>query len=313
MIRRRTLLTTALAAGTAIGLAACEGDDTSGTDPSASGAAAIDGVTVSGEVGAEPTVTFTAPLAVTEPASKIVVQGDGAAIAAGDVVALHTAYLGAKDGKVLQSAWQGAPANILAADAEANGQETADFLQTATVGSRFVMLGQVQDSTGQAVPIVQVSDIVSKVLPRAEGTATPPPADQPQFTLDGSGVPQLEGAPSAPAPTSTVATVTIAGDGPVTEAGQTLVMHYSGWKYSDGSSFDSSWERGAPFAFVLGQGQVIAGWDGPLAGQKVGSQLLLVIPPAEAYGEKGTSQSELAGETLIFVADILDAVAPVSA
>lgn len=107
--------------------------------------------------------------------------------------------------------------------------------------------------------------------------------------------------------------MTIAGDGPVTEAGQTLVMHYSGWKYSDGDSFDSSWERGAPFAFVLGQGQVIAGWDGPLAGQKVSDQLLLVIPPAEAYGEKGTSQSELAGETLIFVADILDAVAPVSA
>lgn len=310
MIPRRTLLTTALAAGTALGLAACGGDDGSGAEPSASGGSTIDAVTVSGEVGAEPVVTFQAPLSITEPASKIVVEGTGEAIAAGDMVALHTAYIGAQDGKVLQSAWQGAPANVLAADAKTNGAQTAEFLQTAKVGGRFVMLGQVQDSSGTAVPIVQVSDIVSKVLPRAAGTATPPPADQPQFTLGDSGVPQLSGVPSAPAPTSTVATVTIEGDGPVTEDGQTLVMHYSGWKYSDGSPFDSSWERGAPFEFVLGQGQVIAGWDGPLAGQKVGSQVLLVIPPAEAYGEKGSSTSQLAGETLIFVADILDAVAP---
>src|SRR5699024_11741363 len=77
-------------------------------------------------------------------------------------------------------------------------------------------------------------------------------------------------------------------------------------KWSDGSQFDSSWERGAPFGFVLGQGQVITGWDESLVDAAVGSQLMLVIPPSEAYGDQG----ELAGETLIFVVDVLDAARP---
>ena len=69
------------------------------------------------------------------------------------------------------------------------------------------------------------------------------------------------------------------------------------------SRFDSSWERGAPFSFVQGGGQVIAGWDENLLDLTVGSQVMLVIPPEEAYGDQG----ELAGETLIFVVDVLDA------
>lgn len=309
MIRRRTLLTSALAAGTAIGLSACGDDASSGT--ATTGAAAIDGVTVSGEVGAEPKVTFPTPLSVTKPESKVVTPGTGAAVAEGDILSLHTAYVGAEDGKVLQSAWQGAPANVLVASADQNGEETATFLTTCGVGARFAMLGQVQDNTGQAVSIVQVSDIVSVALAKAQGAAQQIPADQPQFTLGDDGRPTLSGTPTTPAPAATVATVAIQGDGADTVDGNTLVMHYTGWKLSDGSQFDSSWDRGTPFAFALGAGQVIAGWDGPLAGQKVGSQLLLVIPPVDGYGEKtADNTSELAGETLVFVADILDSVPP---
>src|SRR5699024_2790889 len=95
-------------------------------------------------------------------------------------------------------------------------------------------------------------------------------------------------------------------EGDTARKGDYLTMQYTGWKWSDGSQFDSSWERGAPFGFVLGQGQVITGWDESLVDAAVGSQLMLVIPPSEAYGDQG----ELAGETLIFVVDVLDAARP---
>lgn len=315
MIRRRTLLTSALGGASALGLAACGADDPSGggTSSASSSPSPIDAVEVSGEVGAEPTVTFDAPLTITGPASKIVTAGDGAVIAEGDVLGLRTVYVDAKSGQVLQSAWQGAPANLLAVDAAANGQETADFLTTATVGSRILMLGQVTDQTGRTLSVVQVSDIVATMLPRATGTPQPIPADQPQITLADDGAPQLQDPRITAPPAQTIATVTIQGDGTETADGDTLAMHYTGWKLSDGSQFDSSWDRGEPFSFPLGQGRVIAGWDGPLNGQRVGSQLLLVIPPAEAYGEAGQGTSELAGETLIFVADILGAIPPAGA
>lgn len=314
MIRRRTLLTTALGGASALGLAACgAGGSSESGSSSASSASALDAVTISGEAGAEPTVTFDAPLTITGPASKVITAGDGAAIAEGDVLGLHTVYVDAQDGTVLQSSWQGAPANLLAVDAAANGQETADFLTSATVGSRILMLGQVADQTGRTLSVVQVSDIVATMLPRATGAAQPVPADQPQFTLADDGAPQLQDPRIAAPPAQTIATVTIQGDGAPTADGDTLAMHYTGWKLSDGSQFDSSWDRSEPFSFVLGQGRVIAGWDGPLAGQAVGSQVLLAIPPAEAYGEAGQGTSELAGETLIFVADILGAIPPAGA
>lgn len=74
------------------------------------------------------------------------------------------------------------------------------------------------------------------------------------------------------------------GDGPLPEAGKTVVVHYTGY-LEDGTKFDSSVDRGQPFKFVLGQGQVIKGWDEGVAKLKVGSKAVLLIPPGIAYGE----------------------------
>ena len=68
------------------------------------------------------------------------------------------------------------------------------------------------------------------------------------------------------------------GAGDTTVAGDYLTMHYTGWKWSDGSQFDSSWDRSAPFSFVQGQGQVITGWDENLLDLAVGSQVMLGGP-----------------------------------
>jgi peptidylprolyl isomerase len=74
---------------------------------------------------------------------------------------------------------------------------------------------------------------------------------------------------------------------------------------STSEEFDASWSRGSPFAFPLGAGQVIGGWDQDVVGMKVGGRRELIIPPALGYGDRGAGDKIKAGETLIFVVDLL--------
>ncbi|GAA1487730.1 FKBP-type peptidyl-prolyl cis-trans isomerase [Brachybacterium sacelli] len=313
MIRRRTLLTTALAATAAIGLAACSED---GSDPEATGAAsdagggepALSGVTVGEDLGAEPTVEFSAPLAISGPDAQVIVPGDGAKIAEGDNLIWRSLYADAATGETLQSWWQGAPASGLRVDAEGVGQSALEALTTATVGSRVAMAGWQTSQSGDNYSLVQVADIDRVVDPlRAEGESGDPSGDFPAVTLDDKGAPALQDTPQGDPPTETVREELIVGTGERTREGDYLVMHYTGWSWADGKQFDSSWERDAPFSFVQGAGRVIPGWDQGLLDLPVGSQVMLVLPPAAAYGEKGENDEELNGQTLIFVIDVLDA------
>ena len=96
------------------------------------------------------------------------------------------------------------------------------------------------------------------------------------------------------------------GEGAEAAPGTTAVVHYVGVAYSTGEEFDASWNRGEPFAFPLGAGQVIAGWDRGVVGMKVGGRRRLVIPPDLGYGARGAGSAVGPGETLIFVVDLLD-------
>lgn len=94
------------------------------------------------------------------------------------------------------------------------------------------------------------------------------------------------------------------GEGPRPQSGQQVRVHYTGW-LTDGSKFDSSIDRGDPFAFPLGQGRVIRGWDEGVALMQVGEKRRLIIPPQLGYGERGAGGVIPPGATLIFDVELL--------
>jgi FKBP-type peptidyl-prolyl cis-trans isomerase FkpA len=99
-----------------------------------------------------------------------------------------------------------------------------------------------------------------------------------------------------------------AGTGAMPKSGQTCVMHYTGWLYQNGvkgKKFDSSVDRGEPFEFVIGQKQVIAGWDEGVATMKVGGKRTLIIPPALGYGARGAGGAIPPNATLMFDVELL--------
>ena len=95
-----------------------------------------------------------------------------------------------------------------------------------------------------------------------------------------------------------------AGTGAQAEAGKVVVVHYQG-QLLDGTVFDSSWDRGAPFEFTLGQGEVIAGWDEGISYMKEGGRAMLIIPSDLAYGPGGNG-SIPPYSTLVFYVQLLD-------
>ena len=111
--------------------------------------------------------------------------------------------------------------------------------------------------------------------------------------------------PEGDVPTELVITDLIEGDGREAKAGDTVSTHYVGVAWSTGEEFDASWGRGAPLDFRVGVGQVIQGWDQGILGMKVGGRRQLTIPAHLAYGNQSPSPLIKAGETLIFVVDLL--------
>ena len=98
------------------------------------------------------------------------------------------------------------------------------------------------------------------------------------------------------------------GSGPVPQAGQTVTVNYTGWLFVNGkkgNKFDSSLDRGTPFSFTLGQGQVIKGWDEGLATMHVGGKRTLIIPPDLGYGATGAGAVIPPDATLMFDVDLL--------
>jgi peptidylprolyl isomerase len=97
----------------------------------------------------------------------------------------------------------------------------------------------------------------------------------------------------------------VVGTGDEAVSGKNVDVHYVGVSWMTRKEFDSSWDRGEPFSFGLGAGQVIKGWDEGVAGMRVGGRRRIIIPPSLAYGRRGAGGVIGPDETLVFVVDLL--------
>jgi peptidylprolyl isomerase len=193
------------------------------------------------------------------------------------------------------------------------------------VGSRVLLIAPPADGFGaQGNPsvgifppdtIMFVIDIVSSVAPQtmADGKAVTRPADPGLPTVTSGKNPKIT-VPKVNPPTGLEERVLVQGAGAKVGQGQTILAEYVGVVWRDGKQFDSSWDAGRhPFAARIAtsdssdaQNGVIEGWVKGLVGQKVGSRVLLVVPPKLGYGNAGNTDAGIKGtDTLVFVIDIL--------
>ena len=264
-----------------------------------------------------PVLKFAKPLNVKQSTHKVITEGTGDQLTQGQLASVNFVEVDTRTGKVVRTSY-GATPQTVQLDPASGVPPLIEGLLATKVGGQVLVALAPQDYAKKlqgAVKGVKATDTLlflmspTKVTAaRAAGTAVPPVDGLPTVTLDASGKPTIAVPSAVPAPTSLVVQPLIKGDGPVVQAGQSVLVHYTGVVYATGKQFDSSWDRGQPANFVIGQGKVIPGWDKGIVGQTVGSQLLLVIPPADGYGTSGNSQAGISGtDTLVFVVDILDA------
>lgn len=313
---RKTLIS-ALAV-TALLLTGC-GDDSGDGDAAESPAVdasnakstSLDDIEVTGEPDEKPEVSFEAPLVIEESASTVVSEGDGDAVEEGQQVTANMTLVSGNSGEIVESGYDSGQPSGFPVDTEQINQALYDAVIDVPVGSRVLMSLNGSATSGDAPEtLVYIIDIVSaeklpEPLEKAEGTEADLPAGLPKVTRDNSGKPSIE-EPKGDPPSGLTVEPTIVGEGEEVKEGQTVQAHYSGWLYDDVTkTFDSSWDRGEPFSFTVGAGEVIKGWDEAVAGQKVGSQLLLIVPPDKGYGEQGSPPNIPGDATLIFVVDIL--------
>ena len=275
-------------------------------------------IAVSGAFGTKPTVTIPK---VDPPASlqaKHLISGHGTLVAKGDLaVADLTAYTWKGTATKKVSELSTGQAEPLTVGSTISGLDKS--LEGSRVGSRLLItippkdgFGSKGDSslgvTGQDT-LVLVVDVLGSYQKTAsahgthemvKGTGLPTVGTSSPGTAPPVHIPQT--APPAKLQVQTL----IQGTGPVVKKGRLLVAQYEGVIWRTGKVFDSTWKSGTPAGFQIGTGQVIKGWDDSLVGKRVGSRVLLVVPPADGYGKKGSSQAGIKGtDTLVFVVDIL--------
>jgi len=287
--------------------------------PAASTAGPLAKITVEGNAGEKPTLKFSAPFSAAKTIHTVLVPGAGDKLAKNQKVTFDFVVVNGRTGKELGSSYGANPASAVLDKTHVSPGIVDGFLD-ATVGSRLLVAVAPKDGLAKGLSssgvkkndtLLFLVDIktVRTPLTRATGDAVTPPVGLPTVQLDSTGKPTITVPPAGTvAPTELVVQPLVVGTGPVVASGQTITVHYTGVIWASGKQFDSSWDRGAPIDFAIGTGKVIKGWDQALVGQTVGSQLLVIVPPALGYGATGNTSAGITGtDTLVFVVDILDA------
>jgi peptidylprolyl isomerase len=258
------------------------------------GSASTPTVKVTGDAGKEPKLTYSKPLAITDVSSQVIWEGSGPKLVDGGPVLLDFRLEKARDASLVKGTYSSVPEPFTLTP-ETLSPDLYDALSGESVGARILLLLPATSETSSFASVMVVD-----VLPtRASGQAVPPRAGLPAVTLGSDGEPTIA-TPNGSPPSDALVQVLIKGDGEQVAKGATVTVQYAGVRWSDGSTYDSTWAQGGPKSFDLSAG-ILPGLAEGLVEQTVGSQVMLVIPPASG-GAVGAED-----DTLVLVVDILAA------
>jgi FKBP-type peptidyl-prolyl cis-trans isomerase len=322
---RRLLAITVIPLLACLVIAGCGSSKPSASSSSSSSAAANSSnanasVSVAGAFGTTPVVKIPKLNANNKLTVKTVIPGTGSTVTKADAMAANfVLYFWSGTSNTLK-------ANTFTQNPTVIGGTMLPGLETALigqkVGSRVLAVippaegygtsGNSQLGITGSTTLVFVIDVIKSYADTASAFGSQQSSgggSLPTVTAHAGSAPPIA-IPANNPPSGLVTKTLIKGSGPKVVKGQFVIAQYTGSIWRTKKVFDSSWTSGSPFGFVIGASpeQVIPGWDTGLAGQTVGSRVMLVIPPKDAYGSAGQSQAGITSkDTLVFVVDIIDA------
>ena len=297
-------------------LAACGGDDSDDSTINPDAKAGFDAVSISGDFGSNPDVTWKAQMSTDEMDIKTLIEGDGPEVTADDAVLVNFWIgNGFTEEQAFSSYDDNAPESIDLSNKDIL-PVFSDSLVGETVGSRVAVTVNAEDVFGAAGnPSLGIANKDSVLF--VFDVMGPYPIDAPyvekgvdwtpDLVLDADGLPEAMRFMGRPKPTGELQVATLVeGDGPVIKKDDSILANYLGQAYARPKPFDTNF--GSPATKFSLAGGVIEGWTKALTGLTVGSRVMLAIPPELGYGPEGNEGAKIKGtDTIYFLIDVLGA------
>lgn len=261
------------------------------------------------------------PFQVNKTTVQVKTQGTGAAVKSDELASVSYVAVDGRTGKTLADTFANSAGPMYLKDptqlpglVKAVSGKKAGTIETIAIppDEAFGSSGNSDLGVTRKDTIVLYLKINGSSPNIAHGTTVAPTKGMPTVKWNGILKPATITMPNTAAPKKLQSANLINGTGATVKKGQTLTALYTGviWKNGKaGKVFDSTGNPGrygVPASFVIGEGQVIKGWDKALVGKKVGDRVEIVIPPAQGYGSKGSSDGSIKGtDTIVFVVDIV--------
>jgi len=300
------------AAFTCLGLllvGGCNGQDKTGNDSTlpehsvdpAADQAALAAVEVTGTPGVEPTIDFTPPLTLTDNVARRAAPGTGEVVNVGDAVVVQILAVDGNDGAVVSSSYQSSPELLMVDEAQMPLPVMAALVDSQ-VGARILYAAPTEAGT-TVIWAFEIERVIS-VPEHAEGTVVEPAPGLPEVYYTDAGLPQITPAMGNP-PEQLVVQPLIVGSGEEVREDSKLIIQYIAW-FWDGTRAGNSWELGTGVPITLAGS--IEGWREGLLGAKIGSEVMLVVPPSMGR-QSDLNPADLEGTptnaTMVYIVDIL--------
>jgi len=272
-------------------------------------------VSVTGEAGSPPEVTYDGRLEPDSTETEVLHEGDGPALQEGDSAFLHLYIGNGYTGEQAYSTWDDERPSVVQVS-DQTLPALRDAIAGQAIGSRVQVVATPEDAYGETGnpdigigdgdAVVFVIDLLSTVLDAPEGNEPDVPDGLPQVVEDEGTVTGLDFSDAAEPGKQLRVVSLLEGEGPAIEKGSWLAMRYLGVVHGKKKPFDENYTAEAITPFQIGEGGLIKAWDEGLVGVKQGSRVLLVVPPSQGYGKAGNEGAGIKGtDTIVFVVDVL--------